>query len=123
MAHNRLAMLIAAVLLLLRGAPVLDHGSGALRPRDSAAYAALEQIKERMDRPGEPLWLLIQGPDDATVARRLAQVAQQLDTATKTGGLRVTRFPIPSGHIRSINSPIVPASKPCWIGSPSSFKP
>jgi uncharacterized protein len=87
------AILIAASLLLLRGAPVLDHGSGALRPRDSAAYAALAQIKQRMDRPGEPLWLLIQGADDAAVARRLEQVTQQLDTATLNGWIEGYTLP------------------------------
>jgi uncharacterized protein len=99
-----IGILVAASIVLLRGAPGLDHGSGALRPRDSAAYAALAQIKQRMDRPEEPLWLLIHGIDDAAVAKRLEQVEQRLDTATQSGwingySLPTTLWPNPQHQI------------------------
>jgi uncharacterized protein len=101
---------IIAVLLLTRGAPILDHGSGALRPRDSAAYAALEQIKERMERPGEPLWLLMRGTNDAAVAARLDEVGLALDAATRSGWIDGYRLPAalwPNPDQQIANRPVI----------------
>lgn len=67
-------LLVGAGFVLLRDWPAVDQGAAALRPRDSAAYAALDQIKSRMSGPGEPIWLLVHGTSEQ-------QVAERLDTA------------------------------------------
>ena len=76
-----LSMLI--VIVLLGGLPVLERGSGALRPRASAAYAALDQIKSRMSGPGDPLWLLVHGTNETEVALRLDAAEAVLTNAQR----------------------------------------
>jgi uncharacterized protein len=88
------ALVIAVAFLVLgRGLPILDHGSGALRPRDSKAHQTLETIQQRMDRPEEPLWLLIRGADDRTVAARLERIGLVLDEALHDGWIGGYRLP------------------------------
>lgn len=65
------ALVAGGIALLLLRPPKFDQSPDALRPRNSAAYAALDEIKTRLDRPREPLWVVIQGRDEAEVARRL----------------------------------------------------
>jgi uncharacterized protein len=64
---------------LLTGWPDMDRGAEALRPRDSAAYTALDQIKSHMGGPGEPLWLLVHGTNELDVALRLEAAETVLD--------------------------------------------
>jgi uncharacterized protein len=101
---------IIATLWLLHNAPTLDHGSGALRPRHSTAYAALEQIKQRMHQPSEPLWLLIRGTDDAMVATRLEQLRHTLDEAAQSGWIHGYSLPNdlwPNPSHQSANRPAI----------------
>jgi len=64
--------------VLSRGLPALDRTANSLRPRHSAAYAALDEIKVRLGRPQEPAWLLVGGRDEAEVAGRLDQAKRVL---------------------------------------------
>jgi predicted RND superfamily exporter protein len=68
-------------ILWARGVPSLDHGADALRPRASAAYATLDQIKQHMSGPGEPMWLLIGGTNELDVSVKLDAAEAALATA------------------------------------------
>jgi uncharacterized protein len=74
-------LVIAGGLILCRIPPRFDKSPDALRPRDSKAYAALDQIKMRLNRPDEPLWVVFKGTDEAEVSRRLATAESVLERA------------------------------------------
>jgi lauroyl/myristoyl acyltransferase len=73
--------LVGITAVLSHGFPALDHTANSLRPRHSAAYATLDEIKVRLGRPQEPYWLLVGGRDESEVARRLDQVQPVLQRA------------------------------------------
>jgi len=84
----RLGMLFSAGLilstsatLLLLGWPRIDPSADPLRPRRSPAYDALAQIQARLNEKREPLWLILEGPEEASVGRRLAEVQSTLERA------------------------------------------
>src|SRR6185503_8640294 len=60
----RILWIITSVLLLLaagvlwQGGPKFDHSPNVLKPKNSEANAALEQIKARLGGRQEPLWVL-----------------------------------------------------------------
>lgn len=62
-----------------------DPSPNVLKPRNSEANAALEQIKARFGRTHEPLWVLIPGKTEGVVARRLAEVDAVLQRAVSNG--------------------------------------
>ncbi len=67
--------------ILSRGLPSFDHSPDALRPRNSAAYATLEKMKEALGKSDDPLWLIISGPNESSVAERLDLAESTLKTA------------------------------------------
>jgi lauroyl/myristoyl acyltransferase len=73
--------LVGISAVLSHGLPALEHTANSLRPRHSAAYASLDEIKARLGRPQEPYWLLVGGQDESEVARRLDQVQPVLQRA------------------------------------------
>jgi predicted exporter len=73
---------------------VFDHSTETLRPKRSAAYAALDEMKRRFGLAQEPLWLLAPGHDEREVAQRLAAVRPALEQAL-TGKL-INGFTLPS---------------------------
>jgi uncharacterized protein len=104
------SLLVIVTFTLLHRFPQLDHSPDALRPRHSAAYAALEQIKSRMSRSSEPLWLLISGPDERTVAAHLEQAARSLDNAVRTGAIEGYTLPTalwPRPDLHAANHPTI----------------
>ena len=68
-----LTLALGAVLLTARP-PTFDRSPTALRPKNSQAFAAIEEIKLRMGTPREPMWVMIEGRNELEVARRLASV-------------------------------------------------
>ena len=58
--------------LLSRGVPVITASTDPLRPRQSAAYDAMDQFKQHFGRTNDPLWLMFSGKDPITVAQQLA---------------------------------------------------
>jgi len=72
---------LAGVSLLWLKPPHFDQSPNALRPRNSRAYAALDEIKARLDRQQEPLWLMFEGQSVTDVARRLEVVEPLLQRA------------------------------------------
>ena len=74
--------------------PRFDHSTDALRPKHSSAYAALDQIKQHISGPREPLWLLIPGRDEAEVTKCLDALAPALNAAVSNQFL--TGFNLPT---------------------------
>jgi predicted RND superfamily exporter protein len=65
--------------------PRFDRSPDALRPKNSRAYAALDELKIRMNRPLEPQWVVIRGRDEREVAERLKRLEPILAQATRDG--------------------------------------
>jgi predicted RND superfamily exporter protein len=73
--------LAGSIGLLARYGLRFDHSPNVLKPKNSEANAALEQIKIRFARTEEPLWVLVPGRNESEVARRLVQVNAVLSQA------------------------------------------
>jgi len=89
-----IGVLVLCVLVLLVRRPGFDNSPDALRPRNSAAYTAAAEIKERMQRTQEPLWVLVTGANEAAVAARLRETETALSQAVSNGTL--TGFTLPT---------------------------
>lgn len=88
------ALLGCCVVILCFGFPKIDPTAAALRPRNSPAYAAVEQVQRLLSRKGEPLWLILGGKTPAEVANRLDQ-AQGILTRAESNGT-VAGFNLPA---------------------------
>ncbi len=84
-----------AGVFLWRGLPSVTASADPLRPRHSAAYAAMDELKVRLGRNGEPVWALFAGDDPVAVARQLG-AAESVLAAAKERGL-VRSFTLPTG--------------------------
>jgi len=81
--------LLAAALAVLAilGLPGVEFDSKIMRPRDSAAMAAFERMREKFpDKDPRQLRLVIEAPDDATMRARIAEADRRLAEA-RTGGV------------------------------------
>jgi predicted RND superfamily exporter protein len=87
-----LLIVCAGVLSVRR--PGFDNSPDALRPRNSPAYAAVEEIKQRLKRTQEPLWVLMAGHDEAEIGARLRETQVALSRAVSNGLL--TSFMLPT---------------------------
>src|SRR5262249_46638414 len=74
-------LFLFTILVLLRGFPCVDPTANSLRPRNSPAYSALEEIKRELNQGREPLWLIIGGRNEIEVAHRLEQTEAVLARA------------------------------------------
>jgi predicted RND superfamily exporter protein len=74
-------LFFGVVVLLLFGPPHVDSSADALRPQNSPAYAALDQIKNELSQSSQPLWLIVGGNTVANVADRLERVQSVLNRA------------------------------------------
>ena len=89
-----IAALCGLGLVLCIFPPVFDHSAEALRPRNSPAYAAVEEIKNALGRGEEPLWVLIPGRTEAEVLDRLKIAERDLDRAASNG--LISHFTLPT---------------------------
>ena len=102
-------VIIGCVAVLFRGMPQLDASSKALQPRNSAAYAAVELIKEHLNQKREPLWLIVAGRDESEVASRLDAVLPALESAVSNGALASFTLPAelwPRPEHQAANRPV-----------------
>ncbi len=76
-----IALMLAAAVILFSGLPRMDTSADALQPRNSQANTTLTAIKENLGQKREPLWLVMSGPDESTVARQLDAVLPVLNRA------------------------------------------
>ena len=104
-----LAVGVPLAVLLWAGPPAIDPTANALRPRNSPAYAALDDVQKLLNRKREPLWLLIGGHTDSEVANRLASVESVLARAVTNGVLADFTLPTalwPQPANQTANRPI-----------------
>lgn len=88
------ALLLASAALLCRGVPEMDQSSRPLRPRHSAAYAALDEINTRLAKDRPPLWLMSTSSDIATIVSRMEQAEPLLRNSVEKG--QITSFALPT---------------------------
>jgi predicted RND superfamily exporter protein/lauroyl/myristoyl acyltransferase len=86
---------IVATAILFTGFPKLDHSANALRPQNSPAYAALDDIKTNLTGNRDPLWLITRGTNEAEIANRLAGVEPLLNGAVSNGVIGSFTLPTP----------------------------
>lgn len=88
------AWLIAACgVLAWRGLPAMDRSPQALRPRDSKAYPALDEIRTRMERTEDPLWLITTGRTEQLVSERLQWIRKDLESLQERGLVKSFALP------------------------------
>ena len=85
----------AAVVLLIRGWPPATSGTAPLRPRQSAAYDAMERLQVGLGHTNEPAWLLFRGDSPQTVARQMADTETILAAAVSRGD--IASYVLPRG--------------------------
>jgi uncharacterized protein len=88
-----IALLVCCAAVLVVRRPSFDNSPDALRPKNSTAYTAAAQIKERMQRTQEPLWVLITGRDETDILSRLRTAEVALNRAVSNGLLTGFRLP------------------------------
>ena len=93
---------LVTALCVLSGAWVLwrqgvrfDRSPDALKPRNSQAYAAVEQMKKRLGRPDEPAWVIVRGNSEGEVARRFGAVELWLQRGVREGAIKSFTLPTP----------------------------
>ena len=79
-----IVVFLCAMALLSRH-PHFDHSADALRPKNSPAYSAIAEIKQKLKRTQEPMWVLVTGRDEAEVNTRLHQTDAALREAVSNG--------------------------------------
>jgi len=87
------ALIAAAGILLATGLPRVDDSSEPLRPRKSQAYAAMHEIKRKMDRPGEPVWIIMRGQTETRLAERVKAIEPHLERFVAQGKLSSFNLP------------------------------
>ncbi|HEY2953485.1 MAG TPA: MMPL family transporter, partial [Verrucomicrobiae bacterium] len=87
-------LMLAAAVVLCSGLPRLDPTADPLRPQNSPAYAAVEEIKQRLRRTQEPTWILVEGKTEREVAQRLTVAESALRRAVSNE--LIGNFTLPS---------------------------
>ena len=88
-------LVVSCAAILFSGLPPMDAGANALQPRDSRAYATLEAVQKNLGQKRDPLWLVMDGPNEGDVARKLKLVLPVLQAAVANHTL--TGFTLPDG--------------------------
>ncbi len=86
---------ISGACILWSGVPSMDHSPNALRPRRSASYAALEEIKTLLTRNREPLWVIVRDTNVQNVLSRLESATPILEAAVSNGVIGNFTLPTP----------------------------
>jgi uncharacterized protein len=87
--------LLGAAWVLWRHGVRFDRSPDALKPKNSQAYAAVEQIKQRLGKPDEPAWVIVRGGTEAEVARRLGAVELWLQRGVGERAIKGFTLPTP----------------------------
>lgn len=91
------ALVIIVILIaitLFGGFPKLDASSEALRPRNSTAYAAMQQIEQRIGGEHDPMWVLVSATNEIQMQQRLSGVDRVLQTWAGQGKVENYDLPI-----------------------------
>lgn len=78
-------LLLVFTVLIKRGWPKTTGDTTPLRPRQSQAYSAMEELQARLGRTNDPLWLLVSGTTAEEVADSLATTDAVLAKALAQG--------------------------------------
>ncbi len=84
----------ALLVLLVRGLPPLTPSQDPLRPRSSQAYAAMDEMRSRLLRSGDPMLVIVEGRDAAQVAQRLESLSDSLAPAVVRGEVARVELPL-----------------------------
>ena len=76
-----LLLVLAGIPLLFFRPPRLDKSPDSLKPKNSQAYAAVDELKRQMNRTQEPLWVIVEGANEQQVEARLKAVEPILANA------------------------------------------
>ena len=74
-------IVFSACMVLCFQHPGLDRSGNALRPQNSEAQAALDELTSELGLPPQPLWLIVSGRDEAEVYQRLVKAGELLNGA------------------------------------------
>ncbi len=104
------AAFVILVFLCVKYGPGFDHSPEALRPRNSPAYAAVEQMQSALGKKQEPLWIMIPGVNESEVQRRLELAEATLHRAASNG--TISSFTLPKSlwpvtENQNANRPII----------------
>ncbi len=105
-----LSLAAACLAVLWHQGVQFDHSPNVLKPKQSEAGAALEQIQTRFGQLRDPLWVLTPGRDEAEVARRLTRVREILDqalTRQQIAGYTLPTVLWPDPANQAANRPVV----------------
>ena len=86
-------MVLGFAAVLFTGIPSMDSTANALRPRNSSAYAALDEVKIQLGQKQEPLWVVVAGNNELEVAKRLAKIEPILQNAVSNQTLSGVSLP------------------------------
>jgi predicted RND superfamily exporter protein len=89
-----IALLALAAITLAKPRVRFDRSPDPLKPKNSQAYAAVERIKQRLDRTDEPAWVMVHGKDEQQVATRLKLVEPWLEQGVSNRA--ITSFMLPT---------------------------
>jgi predicted RND superfamily exporter protein/lauroyl/myristoyl acyltransferase len=103
------ALLIATIpFVAVFAFPQMDQTANALRPKNSGAYAALDEIKTNLAGNREPLWLIAQGRTETEIIRRFETVRAPLEQALSNHTIHAFTLPTllwPQAEYQSANRP------------------
>ncbi len=89
-----LVTVVIVAVLLVRGLPPVTSSADPLRPRQSWAYAAMDELKLKLGRTNDPTWAVFTGADVGAIGNRLEQAEAALSAAQARGEL--TSFTLPT---------------------------
>ena len=104
--------LLSLGVMVWRGGPTFDRSPDPLKPKHSEAYAAVEEIKQRLGRTEEPIWVIVPGRDEQEIAGRLDRVRPWLTRAVSNQWIQSFTLPDllwPRVENQSSNRPILAA--------------
>lgn len=89
-----LAAVAIGLVLCVRGLPPVTSSADPLRPRQSGAYAAMDELKLKLGRTNEPTWAVFRGPEPGAIGDDLARAETALAAAQTRG--EVSSFTLPT---------------------------
>jgi len=89
-----LLLLLASIPILWVKPPVFDKSPDSLKPKNSQAYAALDEVKLEMNRRQEPLWVVVEGRNEEEVELRLKLV--QTILARAISNQQISSYTLPT---------------------------
>ncbi len=87
------AVAVCAGLIAICGWPRVEGGAEPLRPRNSPAYAAMDELQRELGRTNRVTWLLFRGPEAESVSRRMREAAPVLADVKAGGAIRSYHLP------------------------------